>query len=99
MAMHYLLFYEKVPDHEAREVPLRDAHRDHVFAAIRRGDVALAGSLADPMDGAALLLFRGESPAAATMFARADPYVINGVVCRWWVREWQTITSPLPLPD
>jgi uncharacterized protein len=96
--MHYLLFYEKVPDHETREGPLRDAHRDHVFAAIRRGDVVLAGSLADPTDGTALLLFRGHNPDAAVTFARSDPYVLDGVVCRWWVREWQTIANPASGP-
>src|SRR4029079_10841053 len=87
--MHYLLFYEKVADHAARQSPaLQIAHRDHVAAAARQGELVLAGSLADPDDGAALLLFRSDSPRTAEAFARADPYVKEGVIARWQVRRW-----------
>jgi uncharacterized protein YciI len=44
------------------------------------------------VDGA-VILFRGDSPAAAEDFARRDPYVVNGVVTRWYVREWTTVVG------
>jgi uncharacterized protein YciI len=91
--MHYLLFYEKVPDYAAREGTSRAAHRDHVLAAVRQGELILAGSLADPLDGAAILLFRSDGPATAEAFARADPYVQSGVVNRWRVRAWETVVG------
>jgi uncharacterized protein YciI len=94
--MHYLLFYEKVPDHESREGPHREAHRNHVCAAIRRGDVVLAGSLADPADGSALLVFREDGQSKAVTFAREDPYVVHGIVRTWSVRGWQTISAAAP---
>jgi uncharacterized protein YciI len=100
--MHYLLFYEKVPDHANREGPLRAAHRDYVQAAARRGELLLGGSLADPTDGAAVLLFRADAPAAVEAFAAADPYVRHGVVSRWRVRAWETVVgagAAIPLPD
>jgi uncharacterized protein len=48
--------------------------------------------LADPVDGA-VLLFAGESRRVAEEFARADPYVLNGLVTRWRVREWSTVAG------
>ena len=40
-----------------------------------------------------MLPFRGDSPAAAQAFAVADPYVTNGLVTRWHVREWTTVVG------
>jgi uncharacterized protein len=99
--MHYLLFYEKVPDHAHREAPLRSAHRAHVLVAVARGDLLLGGPLEDPIDGANVLLFRADSPATAESFAAADPYVTSGIVCHWRVRPWRTVVgkeAACPLP-
>jgi hypothetical protein len=41
----------------------------------------------------AILLFAGGSPAVAEEFAKADPYVVNGAVKRWYVREWVTVAG------
>jgi uncharacterized protein YciI len=30
----------------------------------------------------------------AEQFAAADPYVLNGLVTRWRVREWTTVVGP-----
>lgn len=69
--------------------------------AVERGELVLGGALANPVDGA-VLLFRGSSPAVAERFASADPYVKNGLVTRWHVREWTTVVGPeaeVPLTD
>jgi uncharacterized protein len=87
--VHYLLFYEVVPDYAERRMPLRTAHLAHARAACARGELVLGGALANPVDGA-VLLFRGESAAAAEAFAAADPYVTHGLVTRWLVRVWTT---------
>src|SRR5436305_844612 len=86
-AMHYLLFYEVVKDYATRRELFRDAHLTNARAAAKRGELVLAGALADPVDGA-VLLFRGTSPEVAESFARSDPYVLSGLVTRWRVREW-----------
>jgi uncharacterized protein len=101
--MHYLLFYEKAAGYAARQGPLQSAHRAHLSAAVRRGELLLAGSLADPVDGSAVLLFQADSPAVVEACAAADPFVLHGVVSRWWVREWQTVlgegaTAPVSDP-
>jgi uncharacterized protein len=102
MAMHYLLFYEKAPDHAQREGPLMAAHREHVRAALARGDIVLAGPLLEPADGSNVLLFQADAAATAECFAAADPYVTGGIVTRWHVRPWQTVAgkdAACPLPD
>jgi len=91
--MHYLLFYDVVEDYADRRIPFRAAHLAHARGAAARGELLLGGALADPIDGA-VLLFRGSSPAAALAFAAADPYVTNGLVTRWRVREWTTVVGP-----
>jgi uncharacterized protein YciI len=91
--MHYLLFYQKAVDYAARQGPLQESHREHCLAAVRRGELVLGGSLADPADGSAVLLFEADSPVTAAAFATADPYVIHGVVSRWQVRLWQTVVG------
>lgn len=98
--MHYLLFYDVVPDYVTKRVPFRSAHLEYAERAVERGELVLGGALANPADGA-VLLFRGPSPAVAEAFAAADPYVLNGVVLRWRVREWTTVVgkdaaSPVP---
>jgi uncharacterized protein YciI len=87
-----LLLYDVVPDYVERRAPLREAHLALARAAHARGELVLGGALDDPVDGA-VLLFRGDSPAAAEAFAKADPYVTNGLVTRWRVRKWATVVG------
>ena len=89
---HYLLFYEVVDDYATRRAAFRSAHLDLAWKANERGELVLAGALANPPDQA-IFLFKGESPAAAEAFAKADPYVANGIVKRWYIREWTTVVG------
>ncbi len=93
--MHYLLMYDVVPDYVERRTMFRDEHLSLAWQAHARGELVLGGALADPADGA-VLLFKGESPAAAEAFAAADPYVRNGLVSRWRVRKWLTVAGDEP---
>jgi hypothetical protein len=88
--MHYILFYDVVDDYVARRAQFRSQHLQLVQQAYERGELVLAGALADPFDGA-VLVFRGPSPDAAEAFAKADPYVTNGMVAKWRVRKWATV--------
>lgn len=90
--MHYLLFYDVADDYLERRVALRDAHLSLAWAASERGELLLAGALADPIDGA-VMLFQGDSPEIAANFARHDPYVLNGLVKQWRVRPWTTVAG------
>ena len=88
--MHWLLLYDVVDDYTERRRPFRDDHLAHARAAHERGDLVLAGALADPADGA-VLVFRSDSPSVAEEFARDDPYVRSGVVTGWRVRRWTVV--------
>ncbi|MBA3889011.1 MAG: YciI family protein [Gemmatimonadaceae bacterium] len=93
--MHYLLMYDVVPDYPTRRMMYRDEHLTLARAAHARGELILAGALADPIDGA-VLLFEGESPEVAERFAESDPYVRNGIVTSWRVRPWTTVVGDKP---
>lgn len=90
--MHFLLLYDLVPDYLERRGEFRDAHLALAWQSHRRGEMVLGGALTDPTDQA-VLLFEGESPEVAESFARADPYVKNGLVSRWRVRGWTTVVG------
>lgn len=99
--MHYLLFYDVVGDYVNRRAPFRPEHVAYARQSAARGELVLAGAFANPPDGA-MFLFRGSSPAAAEAFAAGDPYVKNGLVTTWRVREWTTVVgrdAEVPLPD
>lgn len=89
---HFLLFYDFIPEYLERRVPLRGEHLKFSRAAQARGELVLGGALADPVDSA-ILLFVGESRAVAEGFAETDPYVRNGLVRSWSVREWTTVVG------
>ena|SRR6185503_20421379 len=90
--MHFLLFYDVVDDYVDRRAPFRAQHLSLIQKAHDRGELVMAGALADPADGA-VLVFRGPSPEPAESFAKADPYVLNGLVKRWRVRPWNTVVG------
>lgn len=89
---HYLLFYSYVDDYLERRSAFRDQHLRQAWEAQERGALILAGILTDPIDSA-VLLFQAESAAVVEAFARADTYVVNGLVRSWRVREWMTVVG------
>ena len=89
---HFLLFYEGTPDYLERRPRYRAEHLAYAWAAADRGDLLAGGAYADPVDGA-VLLFVGEDRSVAERFAESDPYVTNGLVQRWQVREWTTVVG------
>lgn len=90
--MHYLLTYELAQDYLERRGEFRTEHLKLAWEAQERGEIVIAGALAEPAD-TAVLLFTGDSPEAAERFARADPYVTQGLVKSWRVRPWTTVVG------
>lgn len=89
--MHYILFYDVVDDYVERRAQFRDQHLKLARRAHDRGELVLAGALADPPNQA-VLVFRG-SAEIAEAFAKSDPYVLNGLVKAWRVRKWTTVVG------
>ncbi len=89
---HFLLIYEVVADYLERRGPWRAEHLALARDAAGRGELRYGGAFADPADGA-VLAFRGPDRGVAERFATADPYVRNGLVVRWTVREWTVVVG------
>jgi uncharacterized protein YciI len=89
---HYLLFYDVGSDYVAQRALHRDAHLEKAWASHRRGELVLGGALVGPVDGA-VLLFAADSSSVAEEFAKSDPYVVNGCITQWRVREWKTVAG------
>lgn len=94
---HFVLFYDYPPDFRERRTPYRAAHLEHAKASAARGELQAGGAFAEDDPPLGMLLFKSESAGVAEEFARADPYVANGVVLSWRVREWVTAVGPLAL--
>lgn len=88
--MYYILFYKTSEDYLERRVEFRQQHLEMAKELHDTGSLILGGALADPPDQA-ILVFKGESPEVAENFARNDPYVQNGLVIEWEVREWTVV--------
>ena len=87
---YYALFYEVVDDFVARRAAFRDDHLRLAREACQRGEIVLAGALAEPADRA-LLVFNVDDKSKVEAFARKDPYVTNGLVKRWEIRPWNVV--------
>jgi uncharacterized protein len=92
--MHYLLMYELAADYLERRGEYRTEHLKLAWDAQQRGEIVIAGALSDPAD-MAVLMFQAESPDVVERFAKADPYVIHGLVTHYRIRQWNTVVGDL----
>ena len=85
--MYYILFYKTVDNYIEKRAPYCEEHLKYATAAHERGELVMAGALAEPADSA-VLVFRGDGAHVAEDFAKHDPYVKNGLITEWQVRPW-----------
>jgi uncharacterized protein YciI len=90
--MHFAMFYEYSADYSARRAEFRAEHLKLAWESSSRGELILGGAFADPADGA-LLIFNCASSTVPEKFAADDPYVLNGLVTRRWIRSWTTVVG------
>lgn len=91
---YFALMYDVVEDFTTRRTPFRPAHLKEVRDAQARGELIMAGALGEP--AGALLVFRGADRSVAENFAKADPYVNEGLVKSWKVRPWTVVVGQDP---
>ena len=91
--MYLALQYDLVDDYLDRRPEFREEHLGLAKAAHERGELALAGAFTDPAD-TALLVWSTEDRALVEAFAESDPYVRNGLVRSWTIREWNVVVGP-----
>ncbi len=90
--MYWLLFYDLVDDYLERRAPLRERHLVKARNAHDKGELLLAGAVSEPADSA-VLVFRADSAETAQRFAQDDPYVTEGLVTNWRVRQWNVVVG------
>ncbi len=84
----YLLFYESAADVREKALLHYPAHRARLDPFHARGVLLQVGLFATPEEGAMALFTTRE---AAEEFVSGDPFVANGVVRRWFLREWNEV--------
>ena len=89
---YYALLYELIDDMVTRRVPFREEHLRLAREARERGELVLAGALAEPVDRA-LLVFHVDNKSKVEAFTRKDPYVLNGLAKKWEVRPWNVVVG------
>jgi len=90
--MYWLLLYDYVDDILERRGPLRDEHLGLARAAHERGELVMAGALAEPVDGA-VFVWRADDPSVVQAFVDGDPYVKEGLVTGWQIRPWTVVVG------
>ncbi len=90
--MYYILFYEVVDDYVKKRAPFRDEHLRLANEAAEKGQLLLGGAFDNPVDGAALV-FKADDRSVVEDFVRSDPYVRNGLITDWKIREWTVVTG------
>lgn len=84
--MKYVLFYESADDLAAKAPIHFPAHRAWWDGFRANGTLLMIGTFGDPQAEGAMSVFTTRE--AAEEFARGDPFVLNGVVRGWSVKEW-----------
>lgn len=92
---YYLLEYAFIDDYLARRGAFRETHLALAREAHRRGDLILAGALAEPADRA-VLVWRTDDRSVIERFVDGDPYVQNGLVTSWTIRPWTVVIGEEP---
>ena len=88
----YVLFYESAEDVLEKAPVHFPAHRAHWESFLADGTLLMIGPFADRREGAMSVFTSRE---VAEEFARGDPFVLNGVVRNWYIREWnEAIAEP-----
>jgi len=87
---YYVLIYETVDNYVEKRAPYRAGHLSYAEAAHERGELILAGALADPADKA-IFIFKAANRTVVEDFARNDPYVKSGLIVTWSVRPWTVV--------
>ena len=89
--MKYVLLYESADDVMSKAPAHFPAHQARYEDFHARGTLIGLGTFADPQTEGSMAIFTTRE--AAEEFATGDPFVLNGVVREWQVREWDDVLS------
>jgi len=88
----YVVLYESADD-VLTTAPLHfAAHKRRLEEFHARGEILMVGTFGDPVSQGSMGIFPTRETAEA--FVAGDPFVLNGVVRRHEIREWNEILAP-----
>jgi hypothetical protein len=92
MGMKYVLLYESAED-VMETAPLHyEAHSARIKEFAGRGTLVMVGPFGDPQAQGSMAIFT--SREAAEEFVADDPFVVNGVVSSYEIRDWDEVLAP-----
>ena len=83
---YYALFYNYVDDYLTRRTQFREEHLKRANDLHKQDQLILAGVFSDP-SYQALLIFKVDDKSVIEDFIKNDPYVNNGIVTKWEIKE------------
>jgi uncharacterized protein YciI len=84
--MKAVLFYESADDVASKAPPHFPAHVARLQEFAARGELLMVGTFGDPQAEGSMAIFT--TRAAAEAFIDGDPFVREGVVRAWVIRDW-----------
>jgi uncharacterized protein YciI len=88
----YVLLYEAADDVVTRAPIHFPAHRVRLVDFHTRGALLMVGPFSNAQAEGSMAIFT--SREAAEEFVEEDPFVLNGVVRSWQIRQWNEILEP-----
>eukprot|EP01059_Diplonema_ambulator_P010359 TRINITY_DN20378_c0_g1_i1.p2 TRINITY_DN20378_c0_g1~~TRINITY_DN20378_c0_g1_i1.p2 ORF type:complete len:105 (+),score=18.58 TRINITY_DN20378_c0_g1_i1:57-371(+) len=91
VTVYRVLRYDYVPDVLEKRPPHRQAHLSYITGYKEKGMVKMGGAF-DPAAEGAMIVMKGTREEVEE-FARNDPYVREGLVTKWSVRDWNVVVE------
>jgi uncharacterized protein YciI len=85
----YVLLYHSAPDVHERAPVHFPGHQERLLEFRARGTLTAVGPFGNPQEEGSMAIFT--SREAAEEFAAGDPFVLEGVVARYEIREWDDV--------
>jgi uncharacterized protein YciI len=90
--MKTVVLYESADNVAAKAPPHFAAHCARWKEFVDRGELLMIGTFANAQEDGSMGIFTTRE--AAEEFVRGDPFVLNGVVRNWTIREWNEALVP-----
>jgi uncharacterized protein len=90
--MKYVLLYAPADDVAAKAPPHYEAHVARLMEFQGRGELLEVGVFGDPQEQGSMAIFA--SREGAEEFVREDPFLLNGVVASYEIRDWDVMPAP-----
>lgn len=90
--MKAVVLYESADDLAAKAPLHYEAHCARWAEFLRRGELLMIGPFVNAQEDGSMAVFATRE--AAEEFVRDDPFVLNGVVRKWIIRDWNEAIVP-----